>query len=207
MGFLTLFPSYYEQRKKRFPNLVAFAFVLLNFRLWFCMGVNKFYFPQPSWTHFRFWYFSGTAHAPPAARWFHQLPLVFKQSAVAALSLPDYPRFLGFGSRKFGLIAFVTFTLTSVLIQLAGNYGYFNLLSIITGVLVLKWLPMYPCCDKQLRTTPRTIENEQGRQIHSVLPDRFANTLLPSCISTPTLRRHSITSASSSQTLIRRIKY
>lgn len=69
VGFLTLFSAYFLQFKNYIPNIVGFAFKLLNFKLWFSMGVVKFYMPLNTWTNLTF--FDTFFQAQPSAD-FHQ---------------------------------------------------------------------------------------------------------------------------------------
>ena len=73
VGFLTLFSTYFLQFKNYIPTIVGLAFKLLNFKLWFSMGVIKFYMPLSSWTSFTFFdtFFQAQPMPTPMAKVFH----------------------------------------------------------------------------------------------------------------------------------------
>ena len=141
VGFLTLFSTYYLQYKNYIPNIVATAFKLLNFKLWFSMGVIKFYMPLSTWTDFTFFdtFFQAQPMPTPMAKLFHQTPNFFKILAIVLLFLGEIiAPFFVFGNRLFRIFAGITFILISVLIQINGNYGYFNVLSIVLVIPIFK---------------------------------------------------------------------
>lgn len=140
VGFLALFSTYCIQRRQPIPKLVGFAFRLLNFRLWFCMGINKFYMPVDVWSHFTFFdhFFQAQPMPSPAAALFNQAPQFLKTVAIVSLGISEVlVPFFVFGKKLWRLIAFWTFILISFLIQLNGNYGYFNVLSVVLAIVIL----------------------------------------------------------------------
>jgi hypothetical protein len=134
VGFLTLFSTYHLQFKGYLPNLVVFAFKVLNFKLWFSMGMIKFYMPLSEWTNFTFFdsFFQAQPMPTPMAKLFNQAPQLLKSMAIIGLFIGEVilPFFV-FGKAFYRKIAGAVFVLISLLIQLNGNYGYFNLLSIV----------------------------------------------------------------------------
>lgn len=149
VGFLALFSTWFLQYYKAIPNLVDFAFRMLNFRLWFCMGVNKFYMPLDVWADFSFfdYFFFAQPMPTPVAWYFNQVPDFLKYVAQVGLFIGEIiiPFFV-FGKRWMRILSFITFFLISFFIQLNGNYGYFNVLSVVAALLILKkgdlkWLP------------------------------------------------------------------
>ncbi|HLP51115.1 MAG TPA: lipase maturation factor family protein [Chitinophagales bacterium] len=141
VGFLAILSSYFVHRYAAIPNLIDLCFKLLNFRLWFCMGVNKFYMPLDVWTNFTFfdYFFQAQPMPTPLAHYFHNAPQWAKYTAEAGLFVGEIiVPFFVFGRKKMRLIAFATFLVISVLIQLTGNYGFFNVLSVVTAFTILK---------------------------------------------------------------------
>ena len=141
VGFLAIFSTYYLNKQGQIPKLIGLAFQVLNFRLWFCMGINKFYMPLDVWTDFSFfdYYFHAQPMPSALAPLFDDFPKALKTVAhmgllIAELIVP----FFVFGGKYFRLLAFYCFVLISVLIQLSGNFGYFNILSIVLAILILK---------------------------------------------------------------------
>lgn len=141
VGFLALFSAYTIQYRSYIPKLVHFGFLMLNFRLWFCMGINKFYMPSSVWINFEFFdsFFQAQPMPTPVAYYFHQVPSVLKWLAEVGLFISEvFVPFAVFGKKKLRTLSFWTFVLISVLIQLNGNYGYFNILSIVVALTILK---------------------------------------------------------------------
>ncbi len=141
VGFLTLFSTYFLQYKHYIPNIISLVFKLLNFKLWFSMGVIKFYMPLNEWTNFTFFdtFFQAQPMPTPLAKVFAQAPFFLKVLATLFLFFGEIiAPFFVFGKKQFKLIAGASFVLLSVLIQMNGNYGYFNLLSIVLVLPIFK---------------------------------------------------------------------
>lgn len=141
VGFLAIFSTYHLEKHGQIPKVIGLAFQVLNFRLWFCMGVNKFYMPLDVWTDFSFfdYYFHAQPMPSALAPLFDSSPKALKTLAhiglfIAELIVP----FFVFAGKYLRLFAFYCFVLISVLIQISGNFGYFNILSIVIGILILK---------------------------------------------------------------------
>ena len=105
------------------------------------MGVIKFYLPQDVWSDFTFfdYFFQAQPMPSPLAKAFHALPSFLKSAALIGLFVGEIiVPFFVFCKKKLRILAFLTFTLISLLIQLTGNYGYFNVLSVLVALLILK---------------------------------------------------------------------
>jgi hypothetical protein len=141
VGFLTLFSSYHLQFKGYLPNLVVFAFKMLNFKLWFSMGMIKFYMPLSEWTNFTFFdsFFQAQPMPTPIAKLSDQAPAFLKSVAIIGLFVGEVilPFFV-FAKAFYRKIAGAVFVLISILIQLNGNYGYFNILSIFLVLTIFR---------------------------------------------------------------------
>ncbi len=100
---------------------------------WWELSALDFHYetqPLPAWTS---WY----VHQMPA--WFHRLSVAFM--FYAELAAP----FLIFGTRALRRVAFASLVLLQLLIAATGNYGFFNLLSLVICTSILddrdwKWL-------------------------------------------------------------------
>jgi hypothetical protein len=141
VGFLAVFSTYYLSRYQLLPKIIIYVFLMLNFKLWFCMGINKFYMPLDVWKELTFfdYFFHAQPMPTPLAPIFNQAPNALKKIAIFSLFIAEIPvPFFVFGGKFFRRTAFIVFFLTSVLIQLNGNYGYFNLLSIVLSITILK---------------------------------------------------------------------
>lgn len=141
IGFLALFSTYYQQTHHCIPKIVDTAFRVLNFRLWFCMGMNKFFMPLDVWTDFTFfnYFFHAQPMPSPIAPYFNNAPAFLKYGAhtLVILSETIVPFFV-FAAKRWRLIAFFLFIGISLLIEISGNYGYFNVLTILLALLILK---------------------------------------------------------------------
>jgi hypothetical protein len=141
VGFLSLFSTYCLQYKNYIPNIIWWVFKWLNFKLWFSMGVIKFYNPEATWTSFTFFdtFFQAQPMPTPLAKIFHQCPQLLKKTAIVCLFIGEMviPFFI-FGKKPLRWIGVLTFVIISILIQLNGNYGYFNVLSIVIAITILK---------------------------------------------------------------------
>lgn len=141
VGFLAMFSAWFLQYRGQNPRVVDLAFRLLNFRLWFCMGVNKFYMPMDVWTDFTFfdYFFQAQPMPTPLAWYLDKVPISLKHLAQVCLFIGEIiiPFFV-FGGGLMRWLSVITFVTISVLIQLSGNYGYFNLLSIVLALVILK---------------------------------------------------------------------
>jgi hypothetical protein len=106
----------------------------LLFRLMWSSGVVKLLSGDPTWrslsaTHFHYetqpipsWVSHFAHHLPP---WFHTLEVVFTLGIELILPLAI------FGPRRWRLAAVAGFVLLQLCIALTGNYGFFNLLSLV----------------------------------------------------------------------------
>jgi predicted DCC family thiol-disulfide oxidoreductase YuxK len=143
-GFLAIFLSPITWRLKSAEpthrSVVLFFFRWLLFRFMFLSGIVKLLSGDPAWRdltalHYHF----GTQPLPTLLAWYAaKMPdtLLKLQTAVMygiELLLP----FLVFGKRWMRLIAFVGFVALQIGIAITGNYGYFNLLTVVLSVLLL----------------------------------------------------------------------
>jgi uncharacterized membrane protein YphA (DoxX/SURF4 family) len=114
----------------------------LLFRLMFASGVVKLTSGDPCWwwgdfsaLTFHYW----TQPLPTVFAWYaHQLPLWAQKTSIVVMYAIEigFP-FLIFAGRRARAIAFAGFVLLQLLIALTGNYGFFNLLTILLCVPLL----------------------------------------------------------------------
>lgn len=137
-GFLAIFlcfPSSFVS------GLAAVCLKFLWFRHLFVNGIEKFYgFPDPKWESLTFMatYWAIQPYPNLFAWWLEKLPLFIHKiltycTFVAEMIAP----WLGFGPRRYRILAFVIAIGLQVSIFLTGNYGVFNLLSISLSLLLL----------------------------------------------------------------------
>jgi lipase maturation factor 1 len=106
----------------------------LAFRLMFESGMVKLTSGDPAWSHFSALDFHyETQPLPVWVSWyFHQLPAWFHRLSVTFMFYAELvaPFFI-FGPRLLRRIGFASVVLLQLLIAGTGNYGFFNLLSIV----------------------------------------------------------------------------
>ncbi|HMO05268.1 MAG TPA: lipase maturation factor family protein [Kiritimatiellia bacterium] len=123
------------------PNrFVVFLLHWLLFRLMFASGYVKWASGDPSWRdlsalQYHFW----TQPLPIWTAWFaHHAPGWLLKSGTAIMFVIELAvPWLIFAGRWPRLVAFLSFTLLQIGIALTGNYGYFNGLSFVLGLLLL----------------------------------------------------------------------
>jgi lipase maturation factor 1 len=152
------------------PPAARFLVVWLLFRFIFSSGVVKLTSGDPAWTNgtaLEYHYF--TQPLPTPLAWFaQQLPSSWQAISVwtmfaVELVLP----FLLFGPRRVRLFAAVGIAALQLLIALTGNYGFFNLLTLVLCLM---------CVDdavwRQLMPASWRVDRERGRPARFV-PRRF----------------------------------
>lgn len=141
-------------------------FRLLVFRLYLGSGLSKLQSGDRTWrelTALRHYY--ETAPLPTRGGWYvHHLPLrVQKLSTAATLVLETAVPFLVFAPRRLRQLAFVLFNLLQASIIATGNYGFFNVQSIVLGFWLLddealsRVLPFQPAEPARPRAVWRTV--------------------------------------------------
>lgn len=121
-------------------KLVIICWWLLVFRLWFSMGYVKITSPDPAWRElsYSFWFMQNQPMPAPLAILLRRAPMWFHTFATVIILFVELmlPFFIVFG-RRARSIAFAGFALASIFIELTGNFGIFNLLSIATSFSLL----------------------------------------------------------------------
>jgi lipase maturation factor 1 len=119
----------------------------LLFRLMFASGVVKLTSGDPCWCYgefsaltFHYW----SQPLPTVFAWYaHQLPLWAQQvSCVVMYAIEIGFPFLVFAGHRARQVAFAGLVLLQLLIALTGNYGFFNLLSILLCLPLLDDTPL-----------------------------------------------------------------
>jgi len=161
-----------------------FALFLLRwllFRLMLASGWTKLAYEDPSWLDgtaltFHYWtqplptWFGWWAHQLPA--WFHQVSC-FVMYAIE-LGLP----FLVFGPRVLRAVAFAGLVFLQVLIALTGNYGFFNLLTVVLCLPLLDDAMLARC-------SPRRMLGFLGEALparRAALPNRILQAVLATLV-------------------------
>lgn len=144
-GFLAIFLAPAELAPQFTPSTVPPRVVLalfwwLLFRLMFLSGVVKWRHGDPSWRKFTALahHFETQPLPTRLAWWAHRLPVGILKFATATMLVIEliFP-WLIFASGPWRHAAAVAFVFLLVLIQLTGNYGFFQLLSLALCVLLL----------------------------------------------------------------------
>jgi uncharacterized membrane protein YphA (DoxX/SURF4 family) len=104
------------------------------------MGMTKIILGSQYWSDYTFLklFWLNQPSPTPFATFLFNLPLFFqKSSTIICLILEFLIPFLMFFGRKARIVAFFLSTLLSLLIELNGNYGFFNILTITLGLFCL----------------------------------------------------------------------
>jgi len=119
------------------PRAGAALLRWLAFRLPFESGLAKLQSRDPTWRSFRACsYHYMTQPLPTPLGWYaHHLPMSIQRlSTAVALGVELCVPFFGFGPRRVRLAGFSALTGLQLLIAATGNYGFFNLLSVVLGL-------------------------------------------------------------------------
>jgi hypothetical protein len=129
------------RKPKRPPSLLAIMlFRWLVFRVLFLSGVLKLTSGDPTWRHWTaLQYHYQTQPLPAWTSWyFHHLPPWFQTLSVGFTFLAELiAPLLIFGPRPMRLVAFCLIVLLQFLISISGNFGFFNLLTIVLCIPIL----------------------------------------------------------------------
>lgn len=136
IGFLAIFAVYFVSNLNRLPYLINIAFLILFFRQWFSMGMTKLVYSDFSWYDFSFmkYYWINQPSPTPLAFYMYQTPVFLQQIFTFLVLVFELliPALIIFG-RKGKIISFFLSLIISCAIQINGNFGFFNLLTIILG--------------------------------------------------------------------------
>jgi uncharacterized membrane protein YphA (DoxX/SURF4 family) len=129
------------RQPKRPPSFLAILlFRWLVFRVLFLSGVVKLSSKDITWRHWTALQFHyQTQPLPSWTSWyFHHLPARFQTFSVGFTFFAELlaPLFI-FGPRRMRLFAFFTIVLLQLLIASSGNFGFFNLLTIVLCIPIL----------------------------------------------------------------------
>lgn|GEM_PF-3117428 len=144
-----------DARTARFS---AWPLRLLLFKLMLCMGVVKFLHGMPEWrSGLALKFFWANQPMPAFAAWYAAgLPAWIQKTMVAFVFLVEIPGpFLIFFGRRARLIFFFLNLLLQLGIFVSGNYGFFNILTVVVGFALLD--PTPPAAPSPLKTTPGRI--------------------------------------------------
>lgn len=138
IGFLSVLAVYFVNKVNWLPRILLFAFLLLFFRQWFSMGLVKILWgADAAWYDLSFMkYYWLHQPSPTIFAWkMYNLPMLFHKIFTAVTLLFEVlipvSMFLG---RRGRIFAFASSLLLSILIQINGNFGFFNALTAILGI-------------------------------------------------------------------------
>jgi lipase maturation factor 1 len=168
-GFLAIFLaparlwSWRLRREAEPSRAILWLLRWLLFRLTFMSGVVKLTSGDPTWrnlTALQFHYM--TQPLPPWTAWyFFQLPAWFQTFSCAVVFFAELVvPLLFFGPRRIRLIAFWATITFQLLIAGTGNYGFFNLLTIVLCCVLpddafWRWLLRRPAPPRTISAPPR----------------------------------------------------
>ena len=135
-GFMTIFLPLAATSSP----VVCLAYQFFFFRFMFSAGTVKLTSRDPNWRNLRAMCFHyETQPIPNRIAWYvHQLPEGFqKLSTLGTFLFELIVPVLALGPAPFKLACFILLFFFQVLIILTGNYGFFNILTIILGVPLL----------------------------------------------------------------------
>lgn len=163
VGFLGCVLAFFITYKNQLPRYLLFVLLLLFFRQWLSMGMTKLLWSDPTWKDLTFmkFYWLNIPSPSPLGLVLYNLPLWFHKimtllSLLAEISIPFC---MLFGRRGRRLAFFISLTV-SVFIQLTGNFGFFNLLTIVLSV----W-----CLDDQFFKTRIKLKSDEVLKKRSIL--------------------------------------
>jgi len=137
IGFISVITLYFINRVGQLPRILLFALLLLFFRQWFSMGMIKILWSDSAWHDLTYMkYFWLNQPSPTPCAWYmYQLPMVFHRFFTASTLVLEMsiPTFMLLG-RKGRIVAFFISLLLSVMIEVNGNFGFFNMLTAIFGL-------------------------------------------------------------------------
>ena len=134
LGFLTIFTSWLRNAGVG-RKLVLTAIWLLNFRVWFSMGMVSLLYPNTPdfwWDTFSGFFANQPLPTPLAWHLDHWPDWVHRALGISLLVIQVLGPFLIVWHRTRGL-AFWLFCAMSIIIQLMGNFGWMNIAAIIAA--------------------------------------------------------------------------
>ncbi len=136
LGFLAM-PLAYGLRRQHLPRLLVLAFLMLFFRQWLSMAMTKLLWSDPVWHDLTYMSYFWLNQPSPTAIGCQlaSLPMwIQKAFSLSTLVIETFiPAAILFG-RRGRQAAFLLSLVLSILIQLAGNFGFFNLLTAVAGL-------------------------------------------------------------------------
>jgi hypothetical protein len=136
MGFLSIIAIYYINRFNQLPRLIVLAFGILFFRQWFSMAMTKVLWSDSTWfdlTYMKYFWLNQPSPTAFSVKMYN-LPMSI-QKVITFITLIfeiGIPLLMFFG-RRGRIFAFYMSLILSVMIQICGNYGFFNLITVVLG--------------------------------------------------------------------------
>lgn len=136
LGFLAI-PLAYSLRRSWLPRFLVLAFLVLFFRQWLSMAMTKLLWSDPVWhdlTYMSHFWLNQPSPTVIGCRlaslpmWAHK---TFSLVTIMVEMLIPISMLVG---RRGLQTAFVLSLVLSVLIQIGGNFGFFNVLTVVAGV-------------------------------------------------------------------------
>lgn len=143
LGFVSIFLSAFRDDWDR-ERLALAAIMLSSFRLWFSMGMDKLLFNNTAWTSLEFmrYFFPNQPMPTPMAWYLAQLPEWTQKIATALTLGVEVIVPVAVLSSRLRAWAVLVLVSVSVVIQLVGNFAWFNLLAVVATIPFLIGTPL-----------------------------------------------------------------
>ncbi|MBX3102871.1 MAG: lipase maturation factor family protein [Bacteroidetes bacterium] len=167
-GLLLLVSLFLKQQNGGYtPRICLMAFRFLIFRMWLSMAIVKVYLSDPAWYDLSFmqYYWAGQPQPSYFSWYMAQLPDGFQR--LTSLTVLVAEHLLSFWiysrHRKRRWISFLGFACLSAGIHLTGNYSYFNILTLILGVVIVREQDWRQLLGRPLPRKPLSLAGEPSK--------------------------------------------
>lgn len=140
IGFLSTISIMYIKNNGSLPRFFLIAFILLFFRQWTSMFITKLLYSDISWSNLTFmqYFWSYQPSPTPISKYLQSSPILIQKiitlfTLLFELIIPLI-LVLKYEWRKY---AFYISFIISIFIQLSGNFGFFNILTITISIWLL----------------------------------------------------------------------
>jgi hypothetical protein len=136
ISFLSAVSAFFISRNY-LPRILLFALLFLFFRQWFTMGVVKAVYGGLVWndlTFMKHYWLNQPSPTPLAVYSFHMPQVVHYLLTASALLIEMVLPVIMLLGRRWRIAAFFLSLAVSVLIELNGNFSYFNVVTVVLGL-------------------------------------------------------------------------
>lgn len=142
IGFISFICILYIKNNNQLPRIFLIALNMILLRQWLSMAFTKLFYSDPTWYNLTFMKYFWVYQPSPTiiSKYLYTLPL-FVQKTTTLLTLiieMSIPVLIAIGKKQARTIAFFLSVSLSIAIQIVGNFGFFNLLTITLSFWLLK---------------------------------------------------------------------